>query len=266
MSRITEVFNTLKRKKEKALIPYITAGDPDMDTTETLLKCLITNGADIIELGVPFSDPMADGPTIQAASQRALDNQFSLKAIFTLIKKVRAWSAIPIILFGYYNPFYQYGLQKLSRDAGEAGVDGFLTVDLPPEEADDLKREADANGIDTIFLLAPTSTEERMQLVSEKVSGFVYFVSVTGVTGARESLDETLKTYIDKIKKFTALPVGIGFGISKPEHIRELAGYADAMIVGSAIIKVLEANLGKPDMLDRVGHFVRSLKDATLEV
>lgn len=263
MSRIEELFESLNAKGEKAFIPYITAGDPDMPTTEAIIECLISNGADMIELGVPFSDPMADGPTIQAASQRALNNKFSIEAILELVKKVRAYSEIPIILFGYYNPFLQYGLAKLSRDSKEAGSDGFLIVDMPPEEADSVKKEADANGLDIIFLLAPTSTDERMRLVAEKASGFVYFVSVTGVTGARDSLDELLGSYVKKIREHTALPVGIGFGISKPEQVRKVSDYADAVIVGSAIIKVIEANLGKPDMIQRVGEFVRSLKEAT---
>jgi len=263
MNRISELFDILKSKEERALIPYITAGDPDLDTTEALIECLISNGADMIELGVPFSDPMADGPTIQAASQRALQNNFSIENILTLVRKVRNYSTIPIILFGYYNPFYQYGLQKLSRDAKNSGVDGFLVVDLPPEEAIDLKKESDACGLETIFLLAPTSTDERMRIVAAMATGFVYYVSVTGVTGARNNLDQMIGRYVTRIRKYTSLPIGIGFGISKPEHVHQVAAYAEAVIVGSAIIKIIEANLGKPEMLKRVGQFVRSLKDAT---
>ena len=257
------MFKSLIAKGEKALIPYITAGDPDITTTEKLLEHLISSGADMIELGIPFSDPMADGPTIQAASQRALLNKFSIKAILDLVKKVRTYSTIPIILFGYYNPFYQYGLTELCRDAKEAGADGFLIVDLPPEEAGSIKNEADTGGLDMIFLLAPTSTDERIRRVAEMGTGFIYFVSVTGVTGARDSLDDMLGAYVKNIRMHTALPIGIGFGVSKPEHVREIGGYADAVIVGSAIIKVMEANLGKPDMLERVGQFVSSLKEAT---
>jgi tryptophan synthase alpha chain len=257
------MFQDLNNKGEKALITYITAGDPDLKTTERLLECLIKYGADMIELGVPFSDPMADGPTIQAASQRALKNPFSIKSILNLVRKVRSYSSIPIILFGYYNPFYRYGLKKLSHDSFEAGVDGFLTVDLPPEEASEFKKEADSCGLDTIFLLAPTSNEERMNLVSKTGSGFLYYVSVTGVTGTRDKLADMIEKYVDKIREHTSLPIGIGFGISKPEHVRSIVKYADAVIVGSAIIKLIEANLNNSDMLERVGRFVRSLKDET---
>lgn len=264
MSRISQMFETLKNKGEMALIPYITAGDPDIATTEALIKCLISNGADMIELGVPFSDPMADGPTIQAASERALQNSFSIAAILELVKKVRNNFTTPIILFGYYNPFYQYGSAKLACDAQNAGVDGFLVVDLPPEEAGELKKEAAARGLDNIFLLAPTSTPDRMKLVARLGTGFVYYVPVTGVTGARDSLAAMMDKYVAKIRGFTSLPVGIGFGISSPDHVAEIASYADAVIVGSAIIKVVEENLGKPDMLQKVGKFVRSLKDATI--
>jgi tryptophan synthase alpha chain len=264
MSRISSVFEKLKLKKEKALIPFITAGDPDADTTDQLLKCLVENGADIIELGVPFSDPMADGPTIQAASQRALSNSFSMQTIFNHVKKMRTYSETPIILFGYYNPFLHYGIDKLCKDAKNAGADAFLIVDLPPEEASEIKKSADDNGIDMIFLLAPTSTADRIKLIANKASGFIYFVSVTGVTGARSSLDTSLSSYIDKIRKFTDLPVGIGFGISSPEHVREVVEYSDAVIVGSAIIKIIEKYSTGPDLISKVGDFVHKLKCATL--
>jgi len=218
----------------------------------------------MIEVGVPFSDPMADGPTIQEASRRALTNSFSLESILKLIQKVRTYSSIPIILFGYYNPFLQYGLHELCRDAKDAGVDGFLIVDLPPEEADELKQEAEVFGIDTIFLLAPTSTDDRIKRVASMGAGFIYYVSVTGVTGARHALSTMIEEYVLKIRTLTQMPIGIGFGISKPEHVREIAAYADAVIVGSAIIKIVEKNLGKNDMLERVGKFVRSLKNETI--
>jgi len=264
MSGISKVFENLKMKNEKAFIPFITAGDPDPETTDRLLKCLVDNGADIIELGVPFSDPMADGPTIQAASQRSLKNDFSISKILEHVKKVRVYSDVPIILFGYYNPFYQYGIEKLCADAKLAGIDAFLIVDLPPEEAQDIKAAAAVNHLDMIFLLAPTSTEERLQLIARNASGFIYFVSVTGVTGARNSLDSTLGTYITRVKQHTDLPIGIGFGISRPEQVREVAACADAVIVGSAIIKVIDENRGKTDMIAKVGDFVRKLKNATL--
>ena len=264
MSRIAKMFKELKGKKEKALIAYITAGDPDIATNGQLLKCLVESGADMIELGVPFSDPMADGPTILEASQRALAHPFSIAAILDLIREFRRYSDVPLILFGYYNPLLQYGLEKLARDASQAGADGFLVVDLPPEEATELKKAADSHQLDTIFLLAPTSTDERIKKVAAMASGFVYYVSITGVTGARESLAEMMDESVGKIRKFTDLPVGIGFGVSSPGHVREICGFADAVIVGSAIIKQVEANAGKPDMLAKVGSFVQELKKATL--
>ncbi len=264
MSRIQQVFEQLKIKNEIAFIPFITAGDPDYNTTGKLLKCLVDSGADIIELGIPFSDPMADGPTIQAASQRALKNDnFSIHNVLEQVKNLRSYSSVPVILFGYYNPFYHYGVERIARDAADAGVDGFLIVDLPPEEASFMKRAAEQYGLDIIFLLAPTSDVHRISLVAGNASGFVYFVSVTGVTGARASLDKELASYIDRIKKHIHLPVGIGFGISTPDHVKEVSEIADAVIVGSAIIKTMEAHLGSPDMLDKVGSFTASLKAAT---
>ena len=263
MSRIAQTFDQLRRRRERALITYITAGDPDIKTTHEILRCLIDSGADMIELGIPFSDPMADGPTIQAASQRALRHPFSLRPIFDLVQQVRRHSEIPLILFGYYNPFYQYGLERTCREAQSVGVDGLLVVDLPPEEALPLHRAARTHSLDTIFLLAPTSTAERMKRVASMASGFVYYVSVTGVTGARERLAEEMDTAVARIRKYTTLPVGIGFGISQPAHVRSLAPFADAVIVGSALIKIIESRLGKPDMLKHLATFVRSLKKAT---
>ncbi len=264
MSRISETFKKLAEKKEKALITYITAGDPDMQATESLLYSLASSGADIIELGVPFSDPMADGITIQHAFERALKNPFSMEAILRLVKKVRTRIATPIVLFGYYNPFYQYGLQKLCIDARQAGVDGLLVVDLPPEEAMNLKTEAESQQLDLIFLLAPTSTDERIKRVAQLASGFIYYVSVTGVTGARESLAEMIDKNVARIKNATRLPVGVGFGISKPEHIRSMLPFVDAVIVGSAIIKIVEEHLDKPGLNESVGAFIASLKQATV--
>lgn len=264
MTRINETFQKLQEKGEKALIAYITAGDPDLKMTESLLYCLAEQGADIIELGVPFSDPMADGLTIQHAFERALQNPFSMELIFDLVRTVRKKISTPIILFGYYNPFYQYGLKKLCADARDAGVDGLLIVDLPPEEAQSLKTEALACGLDLVFLLAPTSTEERIKQVASMASGFIYYVSVTGVTGARERLAEMIDKNVSLIRRHTSLPVGVGFGISTPEHIRAMLPYVDAVIVGSAIIKVVEEHGGTPELIKEVGTFVKSLKGATI--
>jgi len=263
MNRIQNMFADLKQKGDKALITYITAGDPDHKTTDRLLHCLVESGADMIELGVPFSDPMADGPTIQQASQRALQHHFSMKTVFDHIRKLRVYSDIPVILFGYYNPFYQYGLQRLARESRSAGADGFLVVDLPPEEAGELKAAASEQGLDTIFLLAPTSTDERMACVSRMATGFIYYVSVTGVTGARESLATKMRTYVSRIRRHSRLPVGIGFGVSTPGQVRSISGYADAVIVGSAIIKLIEQKPVTAGLIPAVSSFVRSLKEAT---
>ncbi|MBI4618607.1 MAG: tryptophan synthase subunit alpha [Desulfobacterales bacterium] len=232
MTRITKVFQRLSANNGKALIPYITAGDPSLELTKKLIFQLEESGADIIELGVPFSDPMADGPTIQRASERALANSVSLKDVLYLVSEIRMNTEIPIILFGYYNPFFTYGAEKFSRDAKEAGVDGVLIVDLPPEEVDELKVYVDKAGLDIIFLTAPTSNEERIKLI-----------------------------YVTKVKKLTDLPVGVGFGISTPGQAGKVAKWADAVIVGSAIVKIIEDNLNSPDMVKKVGQFVKSLKD-----
>ncbi|MCX8042544.1 MAG: tryptophan synthase subunit alpha [Desulfobacterota bacterium] len=263
MTRIQETFEHLKRKRQRALITYITAGDPDPDTTGALLRCLVDSGADMIELGIPFSDPMADGPTIQAASQRALQHPFSMDRVFELVRRMRTYCETPVILFGYYNPFLQYGLDRLCKDAQTAGADALLVVDLPPEEAGALHQAARCHQLDMIFLLAPTSTPARMKLVASMASGFIYYVSVTGVTGARDRLAEAMDKACTRIRRYTDLPIGIGFGVSRPEHVRAIAQYADAVIVGSALIKIIESRIGKTDMKNRVAQFVRSLKQAT---
>lgn len=261
MTRINKVFQRLSANNGKALIPYITAGDPSLELTKKLIFQLEESGADIIELGVPFSDPMADGPTIQRASERALINSVSLRDILDLVTEIRVHTEIPIILFGYYNPFFIYGAEKFSRDAREAGVDGVLIVDLPPEEVDELKVYVDKVGMDIIFLLAPTSNEERINLITKKASGFIYYVSVTGVTGVRTSLNNHIEEYVTRVKKFTDIPVGVGFGISTPEQARTVARWADGVIVGSAIVKIIEENLNSSDMVKKVGQFVRRLKE-----
>jgi tryptophan synthase alpha chain len=260
MTRITKVFQELRANNEKALIPYITAGDPSLEITKKLIFQLEESGADIIELGVPFSDPMADGPTIQRASERALANNVSLKDVLDLVSEVRMYTEIPIILFGYYNPFFIYGAEKFSEDAKRVGADGVLIVDLPPEEVDELRVHINKTGLDIIFLLAPTSTEERISLITKKASGFIYYISLTGVTGARISLDSRIEEHVARVKRFTDLPIGVGFGISTPAQAGTVAKWADAVIVGSAIVKTVEENLKDPDMVKKVGEFVKSLK------
>ncbi len=262
MTRIEKRFATLKEKGEKALITFITAGDPDMGSTERLIYALEEAGADMIELGIPFSDPMADGPTIQASSERALKGGVTIEDVLALVKRVRKRSEIPIILFGYYNPIFAYGVERFSADAREAGVDGLLVVDLPPEEADELKKHTDREGLDLIFLLTPTSDERRMRLVARKARGFIYYVSVTGVTGTRDRLPEDVRLYVERARRFTDLPIGVGFGVSGPEQARTLSQWADGIIVGSAIVKIIERWGRSERLLEEVKAFVRSLKEA----
>ncbi|MEQ9619397.1 MAG: tryptophan synthase subunit alpha [Deltaproteobacteria bacterium] len=260
MNRIDHKFKELKEKGRIALVTYITAGDPSLEMTADLVFKLEESGADIIELGVPFSDPMADGPAIQLASERALKNGTTLGNVLELIKRIREKSEIPIIIFGYYNPFFKYGLEKFSMDAAGAGADGVLVVDLPPEEAAELKMHTDGPGLDLVFLLAPTSTSDRISLVAERASGFVYLVSVTGVTGVRPDMDYSLDELADEIQKATNLPVGVGFGISTAEQVSKIARYADAVIVGSAIVRIIEEHGDqKEKLLDELSAFVSNL-------
>jgi len=265
MSKISRTFEKLRSEGRKALIPFITAGYPDINTTEKFIYELEKSGADLIELGelgVPFSDPMADGPVIQMASERSLANGTNLKTILELVKKVRKKTEIPIILMGYYNPFFIYGLKRISRDAKDAGVDGFLIVDLPPEEAGEMKAQTDSAGLDIIFLLAPTSDDKRINLITKNGTGFIYYVSLTGVTGIRSELDRDIRKQIKKIRRKTSLPIGVGFGISSAAHAKRVAKWADAVVVGSAIIKIVENSSSKKQMVQRVGKFVNDLKKA----
>ena len=260
MDRIKNKFDELSGKGRTALVTYITAGDPSVDLTADIALKLEESGADIIELGIPFSDPMADGPVIQLASERALKNGTNLDNVLETVRSIRKHSEIPIILFGYYNPFLSYGLKRFSSDAASAGVDGVLVVDLPPEEAGELKEHTDDAGLDLIFLLAPTSTHDRVNLVAQHASGFVYLVSVTGVTGVRTDVDYSLASLCSEIKEATGLPVGVGFGISSPEHVENFSAFADAVIVGSAIVRIIEEyGQDKEALLDNLSGFVGSL-------
>ncbi|MBI5875314.1 MAG: tryptophan synthase subunit alpha [Deltaproteobacteria bacterium] len=230
-SRIGQTFKRLKDNGEKALITFITAGDPDLKTSKEIIFELEKSGADIVELGIPFSDPMADGPTIQAASERALKKGATLSHVLELVRDVRKKSLIPIVLFGYYNPIFIYGVEKFAKDAKNAGADGALVVDLPPEEASELKTHTDRNGLDLIFLLTPTSDDSRMKLVASQGGGFVYYVSVAGITGARKELSNTIQKSVTRVRKFTPLPVGVGFGISTPKQAGEVSRWADAVVM-----------------------------------
>jgi tryptophan synthase alpha chain len=262
MSRIQKTFSDLKGRGEAALIPFITAGDPDLATTLKIMRALEQGGADCIELGIPFSDPSADGPTIQRSSERALKRPVPLAAIFRLLRDFRRSSQVPVILFGYFNPFFRFGLKKFAREAASAGADGVLCVDLPPEESGELKRWTDAVGIDLIFLLSPTSGPTRVKLVARHGRGFIYYVSVTGVTGARRSFDDSLKTQVARVRKAGALPVGVGFGISTPQQAAWIAGFADAAVVGSALVEIIEHAKGNHEKAKQAGAFVAQLKRA----
>jgi len=260
MTRISETFAALRSRGEVALIPYITAGDPDLATTFHLVHELARQGADLIELGIPFSDPMADGPTHQRAAERALRSGTSIARVLDLAQNLRRTQTVPLILFTYYNLVFRYGGERFARDARQAGVDGVLCVDLPPEEADELKRETDRQDLDLIFLLAPTSSLSRVRTVLTRARGFVYYVAVTGVTGARATLPPDLSEMVRRIRAISPVPVGVGFGISSPEQAAEVASVADAVIVGSVLSQIIETHGGQPDLVERIGVFAGSLK------
>lgn len=266
MSRIETKFAELKRRGEAALIPFVTAGDPDLVTTLKILQALEKGGADCIELGIPFSDPTADGPTIQRSSERALKNGLSLPRIFRLVRQFRRTSDIPVVLFGYFNPIFRYGSKNFCLAAVRAGADGILCVDLPPEESEELKHWTDGNGLDLIFLLSPTSGRDRVRLVAGKGRGFIYYVSVTGVTGARQAIDDQLRSQVARVRRATSLPVGVGFGISTPKQAAWIAGFADAAVVGSALVERIEKAKGGAEKARRAGAFVSELKRAMKQV
>jgi tryptophan synthase alpha chain len=266
MSRIETKFAELKRRGEAALIPFVTAGDPDLVTTLKILQALEKGGADCIELGIPFSDPTADGPTIQRSSERALKNGLSLPRIFRLVRQFRRTSDIPVVLFGYFNPIFRYGSKNFCLAAVRAGADGILCVDLPPEESEELKHWTDGNGLDLIFLLSPTSGGDRVRLVAGKGRGFIYYVSVTGVTGARQAIDDQLRSQVARVRRATSLPVGVGFGISTPKQAAWIAGFADAAVVGSALVERIEKAKGGAEKARRAGAFVSELKRAMKQV
>jgi len=244
-----------------ALIPFIVAGDPDLETTEALVLKMAASGADIIELGVAFSDPLADGPTIQAASQRALQKGVNLDNIFSLARRIRGM-APPLVVMTYFNPIFRYGLKAFAEGCKQSGVAGVIVPDLPPEEAGPWVAEARKVGLDTIFLAAPTSPPERLKLVNRQARGFIYYVSVTGVTGTREKLSAEVEAAVRRIKQQSQKPVVVGFGISTAEQAKEISRFADGVIVGSAIVKMIEAGAGNGSLVDRVGNFVSSLAAA----
>jgi len=263
VNRIQAKFEALKREGKAAFIPFITGGDPDLATTEQIIYALEEAGSDIIEFGVPFSDPVGDGPVIQEASMRALKNRVTMKDVLATVKKVRETSQVPILLFSYYNPILSYGVEQLAADMADAGADGLLCVDLPPEEGAEYKAAMDRHDLCTVFLTAPTTTDQRLREVADKCTGFVYYVSRLGVTGERAAMVTDLEDQVQRIKRITENPVAVGFGISKPEHAQQVAGVADGVVVGSAIVRLIGDKAGAADTADAVREFVRPLAQAT---
>jgi len=260
MTRIGRMFDRLKREGRKALIAYLTAGDPSPDRTPALVEALERGGADLIELGVPFSDPIADGPVIQRAGERALKAGTSLQTVLSIAARIRERSEIPLLLFTYLNPVIRYGLERLARDASAAGIDGCLLTDVSVEEAGDYVAAMHRHGLDTVFLAAPTSTERRVKLVAQYSTGFVYLVSRTGVTGERDSLSDAVAPLIRAVRAVTDLPLAVGFGISKPEHVAELGRQVEAVVVGSALVRLIERNLDNTSLEIQLESSVRELK------
>lgn len=258
MSRITATFAGLRASGRKALIPFLAAGDPDEAVTLRAVEALVDAGADLLELGVPFSDPIADGPVNQRAYQRALAAGVTPRAVLGLVTAIRGRFGLPVVLLSYYNPLLRYGLEAFCRDAAAAGVDGLVIPDLPADEADELLPPARAHGVDTVFLLAPTSTDRRIRLAVDRCTGFVYCVSLTGVTGVRGALAGDLDGLVGRIRAQTGLPICVGFGISTPEQARAAAAAADGVIVGSALVALLE----RPDGVPRLAELTRALRGA----
>ncbi len=260
MQRIKEKFEELKRKGEKALIPYLTCGYPSLEETRKIIPLLEKAGADLIELGIPFSDPVADGVTIQESSAVALKKGINLRKIVGLVKELREKVKIPLLIMSYYNPIYQFGLSRFCSTFKNAGLDGVMIPDLPIEEGNDLVSLARDNDLATVFLIAPTTPKERIREVCKKSTGFIYYVSVSGVTGERERLPKEIEKKVLQIKQFTERPVCVGFGVSRPEQVREITSFADGVIVGSAIIRVMEE---RKDYLSSLLDFLSLLKSAT---
>ncbi len=260
MSRLQHTFDELKKRGEAALIPFITAGDPSPQRTLELIRTLAAAGADIIELGVPFSDPMADGPAIQAASERALAAGTTLTTVLDIVAQARRELQIPLVLMGYYNPVFRYGVERFARDAVAAGVDGLLLVDLPPEETTEIKPATAAAGLPLITLLAPTTPLERSRRLAAAAEGYIYYVSMTGVTGTQAVLPAAIRDVVIELKTLAPVPVAVGFGISTLADVQAVAEFADAVVVGSALVRIIGEHGSDEALLDKVAAFIESLK------
>jgi len=261
-TRISKRFGDLRASGELGIIAYITAGDPSFDATLKYVLALAEAGTDVIELGVPFSDPLADGPTIQRASERALKAGASLAGVLDLVRRIRQSSQVPLVLFSYYNPILQMGLEKFASAAASAGADGVLATDLTPEESEDYRRVLAAHHLDTIFLGAPTSTDERLAKIAACSNGFLYLISRTGVTGAKDALPDDLPALLRRARSVTQLPIAVGFGISLPGHVSVLGGLADAAVIGSALVSEIEKASSVEAAASALGERIRALKQA----
>jgi tryptophan synthase alpha chain len=260
MTRIGRLFDTLKRDGRKALVAYLTAGDPHPDRTPALIEALVRGGADLIELGVPFSDPIADGPVIQLGGERALRAGTTLHRVLEIAAEVRRRSEVPLLLFTYLNPVMRYGLERLAADAAASGIDGCLLIDASVEEAHEYIGAMHRHGLDTVFLASPTSTERRLRLVAEYSTGFIYLVSRTGVTGERASLSNQVAPLVEAMRKVTDLPLAVGFGVSKADHVAELGRQVEGVVVGSAIVRLIGEHGASPLLESKLEAFVRELK------
>jgi tryptophan synthase alpha chain len=260
MNRIPEKFSQLKRQNRKAFIPYITLGDPSLEASFEIVLELSRAGADIVELGIPFSDPLADGPVIQRATERALQRGFTLQSGLKTVAKLREQTDVPFLLFSYYNPLFAYGFEQLAQDAKASGIDGMLITDLSVEEAEVPVRVLRQAALDSVFLAAPTSTDDRIDKIARYSSGFIYAVSRTGVTGAQKSISDEVAPLVERIRRHSSLPVAVGFGISEPSHVAGICQLADGAVVGSALVRCIEENLANPHLAQKVGEFTRWLR------
>ena len=260
-TRISKRFAELRATRELGIVAYITAGDPTLNATRVFVLALAEAGADVVELGVPFSDPLADGPTIQRASERALKSGTTLAGVLALVRQIRESSQVPLVLFSYFNPILQMGLEKFAAAAAEAGADGVLVTDLTPEESAEYRQILQAHHLDTIFLAAPTSTDERLVKIAACSSGFLYVISRTGVTGAKDALPDDLPALLRRARSFTKLPIAVGFGISLPGHVSVLGGLADAAVVGSALVSEIEKAASPEAAAAALRERIRALKD-----